>query len=110
MRFLLLIPCVLLLSGCAFSQRVTPVHDRKPVLQMPARPQLEKMTPEEMVEYAKMPEASRKKLEGNNQKLQVYAAQMEVTIIEYNGYAKLSNQESNEWLGIKPVPAADGSK
>lgn len=97
----LVISTVLLLAlpGC-FEKREapTPVVQQVPEIQMPQRPALDKMTPDELAEYRKLPAPVQAKLEGNNEKLQMYARQLEVSVIEYNGYARYTNQKSAKWL------------
>ncbi len=111
MRFFAACLCLIFLTGCPSSfvrGDPVPVHDRMPELDEPERPTLAIMTPEEIVVYKTMPEALRLKLQGNNEKIQIYAEKCAVAIREYNGFAKLRNKANGLWIkgGLKdePVP------
>jgi hypothetical protein len=115
MRFIFAAFLLLSLTGCPSSYGhgdPVAVHDKMPVLEEPPRPKLEKMTPDELAEYTKLPEPIRKKLEGNTDKLQIYAEQFRVTLTEYNGFAKLSNQKNGLWIkgGLKDEPLPKDGK
>ncbi len=116
MRFFCALLLLLSLTGCpsGYGKGGDPVavHDRLPELEEPPRPKLEKMTPEELAEYIKLPESARKKLEGNNDKIQIYSDQLHVTIIEYNGHARLTNKTNGLWIkgGLKDEPLPKDSK
>lgn len=102
MRFLAFAMVLVLLAGCSMATGNTvAMRNRMPEIEKPARPKTEKMTPEELQAYLALPEALRKKLEGNNDKVQVYAEQLEVGVNEYNGYAKYNNKLMKEAIGIK---------
>lgn len=99
---------MLALSSCARPNPLgttdtVSVHSRVPVIAEPARPVLEKPTAEELVEYAKLPESLRTKLESNNTKLQTWAESLHVAIVQYNGYAFYNNNESDQSVGMKPT-------
>ena len=92
--------CVL--SGCStLDRRTVPVVTQAPLVELPERPELESMTPEELGCYKVLPATLREKLERNDKVLKVYAEKLKITVIEYNGWAKYNNQKSNEWGGIK---------
>lgn len=112
MKILLPFVFLICLAGC---ERLTkgdpvPVHDKMPVLSLPDRPVLEKMTPEELSEYIKLPEKTRLKLQSNNEKLMIYADQCVETLKEYNGYARIRNSLSSAWIkgGLKDEPVPPG--
>lgn len=99
-RLLLVLLLCLPLCGCRFDQErePTPVVQQAPEIPLPERPVLEKMTPEELVEYQKLPAPVRAKLEANNGKLQTYAKELEVSVHIYNSYALRNNAVSRTWL------------
>lgn len=102
---LLLIVC---LSGCDFSgrDRTVPVNQIVPELEVPARPKLALMDATDLAAYKALPESARAKLEGNDKALKVWAEQLNVTIMEYNGYAKLSNKSARAWMASGFTPQA----
>lgn len=106
--------CLLLilgLAGCDVQYRrdPVPVIQKVPSIEVPIRPVLEKMTPDELVEYEKIPATIRAKIEGNSVKMMIYSDQAIASIREYNIFAKFNNQRSADWVkgGLKdePVPA-----
>jgi hypothetical protein len=90
------------LSGCSMlDRRTVPVVTKAPTLEIIEKPQLESMTPEELTVYRVLPSTLREKLESNDRKLKTYAAKLEISVIEYNGWARLNNGKGNEWGGVK---------
>lgn len=77
------------------------VVGKVPVIDLPTRPVLESLDPDELVEYNKLSETVRKKLQGNDKKLKLYAAQLQVGIEDYNTYAAVRNKTSDESVGVK---------
>ena len=90
-----------LLSGCTMTNAPVSTRSKFPVLEEPKKPVLEKMTAEELAEYMKLPQTARAKLEGNNDKLQLYSEQSVIAIREYNAFAKYANKLSDDALGVK---------
>jgi len=93
--------CLVWLSGCTKPQNLlssdtVTTRTHVPTIAAPDKPTLEKMTTEELAEYAKLPETIRVKLEENNRKLMEYAEAERVAIADYNGFAKYSNQISDQ--------------
>ena len=72
-----------------------------PVIDMPSKPVLESLDSDELVAYNALPESARKKLQGNDKKLKMYAAQLQVAIEDYNTYAAVRNKTSNDAVGVK---------
>ncbi len=83
------------------SSNTVAVVGRVPVIGIPEKPVLESLEESELVEYAKLPESIRRKLQGNDKKLKMYALQLKVSIEEYNDYAAVRNQASNASVGVK---------
>lgn len=103
---LIVVPC-LVLGGCAhrtgdgLTTNTVPVTGTVPVIDIPAKPVLESLDPDELAEYAKLPLSARLKLQGNDKKLKVYAAQLQVGIEDYNTYAAVRNKTSLAEVGAK---------
>ncbi len=115
MRVFCAIFLLLSLTGCPSTMThgdPVPVHDKLPVLEEPQRPKLEKFTPEELADYSKLPEPVRKKLESNNDSLEIYADKLRAAIREYNGFSKLTNQKNDVWVkgGLKDEPLPKDGK
>jgi hypothetical protein len=106
MRVILACCFLALMVGCSPSlgNRWTSVRGKVPVIPLPERPKLDKMTPEDMTAYRALPDPLKEKLESNNQKLQIYAEQLEVGTKEYNAYAKYNNAATDAELGVTPRP------
>jgi outer membrane lipopolysaccharide assembly protein LptE/RlpB len=101
MKTIILVLACLALSGCSFnSTQTVPVLGHVPSISEPVRPKLLNMDATELAAYQALPEPLRKKLQDNDTALKVYAEQCIVSIKEYNGFAKFSNQRSNAWVGI----------
>lgn len=77
------------------------VIGRVPIIDTPDKPVLESLDPDELAEYNKLPESARAKLQANDRKLKVYAAQLRVGIDDYNVYAAVRNKTSDESVGVK---------
>lgn len=107
MKIIAMIVFCLLLPGCAasnvLSQDSVPVYSHAPKIQEPEKPVLEKLTPDDLVEYEKIPITIRAKIEGNNTKLQTWAAQLDAGISQYNSWALVNNGLSDESVGLKKV-------
>lgn len=103
MRTLLACFLMLALAGCSWDRKIVPVTSRAPVLEMPVRPQLQKLDAAEVEAYGKLPASARAKLEKNNELLMIYGEQGAETIKLYNGYAKLHNQQSYKSVGVEPA-------
>ena len=73
-----------------------------PEIPVPARPVLQEMTPEETAQVKALPASVVAKVQANIQELQKYATKLNVSIEEYNIYAKVNNRLAREELGIKP--------
>lgn len=74
-----------------------------PVLDLPARPQLETLDQDELLAYKQLPESVRLKLQGNDKKLKTYAAELQVAIEDYNLYATVRNKKSEDAVGVKGI-------
>lgn len=72
-----------------------------PVIDLPARPSLESLDPDELTEYNKLSLTARMKLQGNDKKLKTYAAELQVAIEDYNTYAAVRNEKSKMDVGVK---------
>lgn len=95
----------LLLSGCTgdfVERRTTPVLGDVPQLDVPPRPTMDKLTPEELANYLTLKPDVRAKLESNDKKLKMYAEQLETAVVEYNGFVRYRKKANDQWLGIKP--------
>lgn len=79
------------------------VTGKTPVIDMPEKPVLESLDPEELAAYKTLPESARKKLQNNDKKLKVYAAQLQVAIEDYNTYAAVRNKISEDAVGVRPL-------
>jgi len=74
-----------------------------PEIPVPSRPVLQELTPEETAAVVKaVPEPIFGKVRGNVLELQKYARKLEVSVEEYNIYAKVNNRLVREELGLKP--------
>lgn len=105
-KIFMLLPLVLLL-GCKEKTTVV-VNGKVPTLEAAEKPQLEKLTPQEVQSYLSIEETARRKLESNDKKLKIYGEQNAAVIQEYNAFAKHRNASSEEFLtGKKPQPAPD---
>ncbi len=97
---LTILACILLgLCSCesAFQRTdVVAVTSVEPVLQVPPKPQMELMTPDEIAEYDKLSSGLRAKLERNNQKLKEFAMELKVTIDIYNASARNHNANDGD--------------
>ncbi len=102
---LLCISILVSASGCvhitAPSTNTIAVTGRVPVIDMPVKPVLDSLDPDELAAYSSLPESARKKLQGNDKKLKVFAAQMQVAIEDYNTYAAVRNKTSEDAVGVK---------
>jgi hypothetical protein len=74
------------------------VRQRHPVLFSPERPKLENISADEMKDLS---EATKKKIAKNYEDLMHYSRQLEVTIKEYNKFAKEQNQKSEVYSNIR---------
>ncbi len=92
-------------SGCAHltapSTNTIAVTGKIPKIEMPLKPALESLDPDELTAYNILPESVRKKLQGNDKKLKVFSAQMQVAIEDYNTYAAVRNKTSEDAVGVK---------
>ena len=105
MRWLVL-SLVLVLAGCSkdyVDRNTVPVESKVPYLDVPARPKLANLTPEELTAYGALPETVRAKLQANDKALKQYAEELAVAVFEYNAFAKLQNRKSDMWMGVKPA-------
>ncbi len=100
--------CMLILFfpvGCAHltapSTSTIAVTGRVPVIDMPVKPVLDSLDPDELAAYSSLPESVRKKLQGNDKKLKMFAAQMQVGIEDYYLYAAVRNKTSEDAVGVK---------
>lgn len=97
---------VLTFPGCAKSpgsptSNTVAITGAVPVIDLPVKPVLESLDPDELADYSKLSLAIRTKLQMNDKKLKVYAAQMQVGIEDYNTYAAVRNQQSKTDVGVK---------
>jgi hypothetical protein len=73
-----------------------------PEIPAPTRPVLKELTPEETLAAKTLPPAVLAKVQANVLDVQKYAKQLEVSIEEYNAYAKVNNRLARQELGLKP--------
>ena len=107
MRIVITIFTCLLLCGCNAGitrTNTVVVHDVSPVLSKPDKPQLEPMTPDEVVEFKKISPALQTKLLFNDKSIKVWAEQLNVTIDDYNRYASQHNVLANQWVNSLDKP------
>jgi len=88
-------------AGCE-NARVVPVRQPNPLIERPSRPQLETMTKDELLVWNALPADLRNKLIKNNDELQAYAKEMEITIDTYNKWADTVNRLNEKFLGLAP--------
>lgn len=100
-KILLALPLIFLL-GCKSTNTVY-APGKVPTLDAAEKPELEKLTPEEVKSYLSLDEVIRRKLEASDKKLKIYGEQNDAVIKEYNAFAKYRNAMSEEFLtGKKP--------
>lgn len=92
---ILLISIPLTSSGC-FTRYVF-VRSRVPILYRPDRPQLQNIKAEELKGISK---ETKDKITGNYEDLIQYSKQLEITIDEYNKFAKEQNNKSEFYSNI----------
>jgi len=89
-----LIPVLLIvLSGCSFLNKTTYVQGYYPVIPVPERPQLPKLT---RAQIAEPNQETAEKLEQAVIDLKTYARKLEIGISEYNTYAKGKNEQTDK--------------
>ncbi len=105
---LLIIPFMaIMVYGCnrrtpdGLTSNTVAVTGAVPVIDIPIKPSLESLDPDELVEYAKLPLTARNKLQSNDKKLKMYSAQLLVGIEDYNVYAAVRNKTSLTEVGVK---------
>lgn len=85
----------LLVGGCAIDAKTKTAMGKVPKLDIPPRPTLMKILPEDIVPMT--PEA-RAKVVSNNDALQLYAQTLEMELKAYNLYAERWNSMADTWL------------
>ncbi len=105
--FCMIVVPLLVCGGVACNRPLGPstatvaVTGKVPVIDVPTRPVLVSLDPDELTEYLKLPETVRKKLQSNDKALKMYAAQLLVGVEDYNVYAAVRNKTSEEAVGVK---------
>jgi len=74
-----------------------------PVIPAPERPVLKELSPEEVAAVKALPANVIQKVQGNVLDLQKYAKQLEVSVEEYNTFARVNNRLVRQELGLKPA-------
>jgi len=90
--FLVLTIGMLALNGCVFDRYIY-VHDRYPILNKPDRPQIAKVTSEEL---APLNDEVKAKIIKTVKDLKDYSEDLEIAVDEYNLYATEKNLEYKE--------------
>ncbi len=95
-----MILALLLLSGCngVVKNNTVAVVGRVPVIPEVEKPKQELLTPGELMEYRKLPEELRIKLQNNDKALKIFGEQLDVSVKLYNNYARQHNDSSDAWL------------
>lgn len=99
MRFVAVI-MLLCLTGCEYSSKtkVAAVNEKYPVLKIPPKPVLKKIT---SAELAPLAEPTKEKLIFNSDALQLYAAHLAALSRQYNNYARWKNSGSADAFSVE---------
>ena len=93
--FIILFFCFL--PGCT-GVRVTHTRGYMPILPMPDRPVVEKLTEAELKDFNKLEDGTRAKLIKNSDGVMLYGQKLENTIKLYNDFAEQMNKSTKEGL------------